>query len=386
MSKTLSSDFNPVDLTAQARLMLLSASAQQEANEVAQALEIPVDSESIRNRSLPGVLTERLLYEATLACIRNTDCKNVLELSCGYSPMGWALAKEGYCYVGADRTLLAETMNLATEDKGGTDCRYTAIDYRNEASLFAAADLLDGPITLITQGLTSDMNMDEKLLALEGILKVLTAHGGVWFMPDMDARRLTSEMRAIIRGKSSKASDSRWKIALDSLGWEDSRESIPALNSLGFKAESQALPDESAILAAFPELNEEQQKKILALLNEICIGRITAEAAPVHEGQVKFYTALEGTELMIYAMGRIDSATAPLLLEQFRAAEAEGGYIDITLDFSRLDYISSAGLRVLLVIKKSLGNNILRVSGANSVLQEIFESTGFDSLLEVSDT
>lgn len=386
MSRTMNSEFNPVDLTAQARLMLLAASGEEGANEVARILEIPVDGESIRRRSLPGVLTERVLYDATLACIRSVDCKNVLELSCGYSPMGWRLSREGYRYVGADRTLLAETMKLAAEDKDLADCRYAAIDYRNEASLFAAADQLDGPITLITQGLTSDMTMDEKLLAIEGILKVLSAHGGVWFMPDMDARRLTSGFRTIIRGNSKKESGhAKWKLALDSLGWQDSRTSIPALNSLGFKAESWPLTVEPELLTLFPELSPKQKEAANALTAEVSMGRITAEAAPVREGQVKFYTELDGTELVIYAMGRIDSATAPLLLEQFQTAEAEGGYIDITMDFSRLDYLSSAGLRALLVMKKSLGSNTLRIKGANSVLREIFESTGFDEMMEVCD-
>ena len=56
----------------------------------------------------------------------------------------------------------------------------------------------------------------------------------------------------------------------------------------------------------------------------------------------------------------------------------------LTFDFTDVDYISSAGLRVLLMAKKSLGSGVVvDVCNANDVVKEIFEISGFSKILQV---
>ena len=58
----------------------------------------------------------------------------------------------------------------------------------------------------------------------------------------------------------------------------------------------------------------------------------------------------------------------------------------VILDFSKLDYISSAGLRVLLMIKKQMnGKDGLIVKNINDEVREIFKNTGFLKVLEIED-
>lgn len=78
--------------------------------------------------------------------------------------------------------------------------------------------------------------------------------------------------------------------------------------------------------------------------------------------------------------GRIDSSNAGTLEKEIRAAFAEGLPDELTLDASQLAYISSAGLRVLLRLKKEITR--LRMVRVSRDVYEILEMTGFDQILE----
>ena len=91
---------------------------------------------------------------------------------------------------------------------------------------------------------------------------------------------------------------------------------------------------------------------------------------------------LEGSKLTVAVEGRLDTTTAPQLEEEFK--NSLEGVEDLVLDFSKLDYISSAGLRVLLATRKNLpkgGDMIIR--NANQNVMDIFTMTGFDNILTI---
>lgn len=89
-----------------------------------------------------------------------------------------------------------------------------------------------------------------------------------------------------------------------------------------------------------------------------------------------------GTELIIALEGRLDTTTAPEL-EQALKQDLEGATA-LTLDFSRLDYISSAGLRVLLSAHKAMSRKGgMKVTHVNEIVNEVFEVTGFSDILTI---
>ena len=89
-----------------------------------------------------------------------------------------------------------------------------------------------------------------------------------------------------------------------------------------------------------------------------------------------------GTELTIALEGRLDTTTAPEL-EQALKQDLEGATA-LTLDFSKLDYISSAGLRVLLSAHKALARKGgMKVTHVNEIVNEVFEVTGFSDILTI---
>ena len=88
---------------------------------------------------------------------------------------------------------------------------------------------------------------------------------------------------------------------------------------------------------------------------------------------------------IIYALeGRLDAVSSPELESELEA-ELEGGTQNITLDINRVQYISSAGLRVFLVAhKKCIKNSkAFSIAGANQAVREILDITGYSAMLNI---
>ncbi len=90
----------------------------------------------------------------------------------------------------------------------------------------------------------------------------------------------------------------------------------------------------------------------------------------------------EGSFLKIKVDGRLDTTTAPQLEEELKASL--DGVTELAMDFADLEYISSAGLRVLLSAQKTMNKQgSMIVTGVNDVIMEIFEVTGFVDILDI---
>ena len=88
--------------------------------------------------------------------------------------------------------------------------------------------------------------------------------------------------------------------------------------------------------------------------------------------------------LYITPKGRLDTLTSELLLDIFEEEKKHNEDLRrVIVDASYLEYISSAGLRVLLVMSKKLDSRA-RIDNANAAVMEIIETTGFDDFLEVT--
>ena len=90
----------------------------------------------------------------------------------------------------------------------------------------------------------------------------------------------------------------------------------------------------------------------------------------------------DGTALEIALEGRLDTMTAPELEEELR--QSYEGADSLTMDFSKLEYISSAGLRVLLSAHKAMSaKGGMTVKNVNEIVREVFEVTGFSDILTI---
>ena len=86
---------------------------------------------------------------------------------------------------------------------------------------------------------------------------------------------------------------------------------------------------------------------------------------------------------LIYALsGRLDTVTAPELERALR--DELGDVSSLILDFAGLEYISSAGLRVLLAARKAMeGQGDMKLTHVSGPVMEIFEVTGFSGILTI---
>lgn len=91
---------------------------------------------------------------------------------------------------------------------------------------------------------------------------------------------------------------------------------------------------------------------------------------------------LNGTHLDLALEGRLDTTTAPLLEAELK--QSINGVTELTLDFGELEYISSAGLRVLLSAQKVMNRQgSMVIKNVNETIMEIFEVTGFADILTI---
>lgn len=91
-----------------------------------------------------------------------------------------------------------------------------------------------------------------------------------------------------------------------------------------------------------------------------------------------------GNEVTLTLIGRLDTTTVPQLEEQVNASLE--GTEKLILDFQDLEYLSSAGLRILLAAHKAFmkrSSGIMVVRHVNETIHEVFEVTGFLDILNI---
>ena len=89
-----------------------------------------------------------------------------------------------------------------------------------------------------------------------------------------------------------------------------------------------------------------------------------------------------GNAVTLEVTGRLDTTTAPQLESELKGCM--DGADALTLDFAKLDYISSAGLRVLLATQKVMGaKGGMKICHVCPEIMEVFEITGFSDILTI---
>jgi len=90
----------------------------------------------------------------------------------------------------------------------------------------------------------------------------------------------------------------------------------------------------------------------------------------------------ENQSAIVSLEGRLDTVTAPELEKELHALRP--GLTELKLDFAKLDYISSAGLRVLLSAQKvMIKQGEMTLTNVSETVMEIFEVTGFSDILTI---
>ena len=91
---------------------------------------------------------------------------------------------------------------------------------------------------------------------------------------------------------------------------------------------------------------------------------------------------VNGEELTLIVSGRLDTQTAPELEAELDSVLA--GLKELTFDMTNLEYVSSAGLRVILKAQKAMNvQGSMKLTGVNDSIMEVFDITGFLDILTI---
>lgn len=100
---------------------------------------------------------------------------------------------------------------------------------------------------------------------------------------------------------------------------------------------------------------------------------------------MKLEVKSQGNKMEVTLEGRMDTTTAPEFEKEI--FPQLDGITELILNFADLDYLSSAGLRALLSCQKRMNaaQGSMVVKNVNEIIKEVFEATGFDSILTIEN-
>lgn len=98
--------------------------------------------------------------------------------------------------------------------------------------------------------------------------------------------------------------------------------------------------------------------------------------------KMEIQTTKKDDVLTVSLTGRLDTTTSPKLDEELK--KSLDGVRELTMDLEGLEYISSAGLRILLSTQKTMNQQgTMRLINVSSMVMDVFEVTGFSDILTI---
>ncbi len=347
-------------------------------------------------------------YEIMNKIMSSVPEKTIVDLGCGYTPRALIPELENKHYIGCDLPIVIDEMApLAKKLLAGKNrpapAEYKAADFTNYDSLRAALNGVEGPVCLESQSTLDYLTQSEVRQLCANVRRVLVEFGGRWLTPDVEAGDRTvntlmavvgaDALRDVMSAFTTLSSETDVVVGDNDMiiryGYTDDIPKCAALlKEVGLKAKKITMSDYMPELKVFGKLNDEQRaamKKAYESLNawELTPDPDWTEPEAKTGGEFGIDTAVNGSDLTVTLRGRVDSLTAPEFLAAFEKVAGENALAAATVDMSNLEYISSAGLRVLLIMTKRLGAGHVIVTGANELIRSIFEQTGYDDILRI---
>lgn len=416
---------NPVSKTAITTLAQRAAAGYEKAAEILKRLDVDMEyyknsavtDERIRN---VGILIHELRHVAMNRTIEETGIDNIFDLPCGYSQRVFEMLELGKTYVGGDLPAVINSfvpvVNEMLTDEEKKKVAFKVTDVTSYESLEKAVEHIDGPVCIPMEGLTVYLNKEEKTRLISNMKRLLTQKGGCWLATDVEtmsyyragigtfaeSKEEAQQMIKAFLTAFSTQSDSdilgtvlmerKDKNASDLSGGFDLDAMEKVYNAYGLKVERIPYYRDDLELKTFSKLTPEQIAKLKALIRQVHIWKITSDPNvsidaskqnSYEEGDFSSTFRNASGRLQIKLCGRIDSITAPVFLKAWEEEVKTGKVDSVVTDCADLKYISSAGLRVLLIIKKSLPGNEFILHNVNEPIMEILDTTGFSDLFTV---
>ena len=419
MNLNLLEQVNPVFNTAKMTVFQLASMGDKDAAEIVEKLNLTFDEtqNSATSKSSPELMALNNImletrYRTSVSIAQHFGYQTFVDLPCGYTPRAKTISQKGITYYGLDLpAAIAEAepviLSLIDEDKRSS-VHFCGVDATNGESLKKALKDADGPLCITTEGLLMYFTDSEAGALCDNIRMLLKEHGGYWLTSDPEAslqylltlqpiagERFKEILMQSLNRVQDKSDVSVGKNALNVSARGDTTQNIKNammfLASHGLKAERIIIADHMPELQSLCNVTPDQAKTIKQNMQKCAFWKITVidtdaavDTADLKSKSFDMKASVINGTLNLCLKGRVDTLTAPNMLEMFERVKAEHELSSVVIDCRELSYISSAGLRVLLIMKKKCTEGV-KLSGITPTVREILEQTGFDSILDIAD-
>ena len=396
---------NPSYTTGKGCLAMLLGTGDPDAAELCKTIDL---SELQRNDSTQEdpmqkdivrsyIVGQDARYSVWNQIAEDSACDIIVDLPCGYLPHGLAVARMGKTYYGLDLPMVINEIAPAIagicEKEPGIQkekIHFCAADATNYASMKKALEGANGRICIITDGMLALFNRNELDEVCRAVRKLLTDFGGEWYTSDamsVELMALSFEgvmqkdpqivRNAVVAGSAAQSDIDNTENPF--ISWTPERLK-QYMEEAGFRVEEFPFSEK---LPALRSVDAQTLERLTASYKKMIEWRLIPNKeseAPDLNLPFAVESTVEDGVFTASIQGRMDTITAPELLKQYQ--EAGQDIQAVHVDVSRMAYVSSAGLRVLLMMYKSLGNkDNFELTGVSEAVREILETTGFDQFL-----
>lgn len=401
---------NPVFNTAKSCIQLDAAAGDEDSRQLLGILGFDHIGNEKSEKAVPPELAEKVKrlfpvyavytesrFQTVNKLIEAFPDRVIVDLPCGYTARGIKMSHQGRTYHGFDLPAVIDVIGPAAAKIHGGDnaIHYDAVDATNYDSMEA---VLEGEQNLLitTEGLLMYFTQQELEEVFYNIHRILQKHGGSWIIVDRayyaNDQALAnaildhnSDMVALYAAVTKKAASAVADVKFyDNVIFKDTDEDILAfIEKMGFLVRkicmADYLPKQLGALRTMPKVEPD----VRDVFRDMYFWELTVKEKGGVEIDKNLPFAVESEfkdgKFTARIQGRMDTITAPELLKKFQAID---GVKEIEINVEKMGYISSAGLRVLLMMYKSLEDKSrFKMAGVSDGVREILEVTGFDQLL-----
>ena len=405
---------NPVFNTAKMTLFQLADSGNKDALAICEKLGLT--REGTQNSRTTTASPEQMEAAALLIETRyrtmgilaeKSGCGTCVDLPCGYTPRAVEFAGKNIPFIGMDLpAAIAEAepaiLSLLDDEKKKL-VKFRGVDATNYASLEAALEGVEGSVCITTEGLVMYFTESEEKALCANIRRILSKHGGCWILADPESSLVYMAalksvcgdrfMEIAMKAKSQVMDKSDVKIGTGKLSLrlktaqDDMKTALMFLAEQGFKVERMIIADYMPDLVSVSKLDADKAAAYTAGMKKCAFWKMTVsesgsrmDTSDVGSKDFDASAELRDGIMFLNLKGRLDTMTAPNLLAFYEKNKEQ--IHGVRVNCRDLDYISSAGLRVLLIMQKGCENGVT-IAEINDVVSEILEQTGFDQVLTV---
>lgn len=373
---------NPVFQTAKTAVCLMAKADIPDSSAIVHALGVKED-EVLQSMADPDILLGNALvvetkYRTMCSLIKASGYHTCADLPCGYTPKALRLTEEGIRFIGLDLPIVADEMepvirSLATHPERMS---FYGVDATNLESLVSALRNENQPLCITTEGMMMYFNESEVNTVISNIRSILEIHGGSWITPDPEfmlqffgsfrsvfgerflEKLATTKVAAKEQSDVSNLCNSFILNPADALGSAGTAEET--LRKHGLKVEKINLAEHMPTLNIYRQLTQRQISNFQEEMKQCHYWAITLDGTQARQNLERIQDkvpfdmrcSIENNVFQVSLCGRLDSLTAPSLLTAWEHAKDTNTINSIEIDCSKLYYITSAGVRVLLILQE----------------------------------